>query len=625
MNKNFIEFVKAAQAGDNRAFEALYNMTKDSAYFIALSITKNEQDALDIMQDSYIKAFGGISTLDKPEVFDSWLGRIVANTSKNYITRKKPMLFEDMSNENLGEWNEEEFNKDYLPQESVDSKETSRLLMEIIDRLSEDKRLCILMYYYQEMSVKEISEALELPVTTIKYKLLAARAEIKKGVEDLEKRGTKLYGVFPFALFPAQFKNIETEFCKMYSSPKYSSLNFSVNAASSQAVATEVTKAVVKKGFLSTVAGKVTAVSVAVIIAGSGITAAVVAVNSSKNETSTVTTETVSDTDDTDYYTLDEALSRMEARFISSDGLYICEITDGLISTTLGDRLKIVSYNEPETDTDVDLVVPSNIDGYSVQEIGFSAFLGLEHTRSITLPDSINKLESNAFSDETYYWKDEGQHRNLNPSLKEVVLSDNLKDISVNCFSGCASLEKVTLPKNLESIWSSAFSECTSLKSIEFPDTLKRLSGDSFYYCTSLTEVCIPKSVNEFKSGVFEGCTALERVYFEDGIIIDKPGIDAMFYLYDNFAKGNPSIREIYIPESLKNDFDFIKYSYKNQGTVKYPDYESTKNSSEIEDLKNITFYGKSGSHAEEVINNCGLKFVAVENYEFSDQPSDNT
>lgn len=625
MNKNFIEIVKAAQEGDNRAFEALYNMTKDSAYFIALSITKNEQDALDIMQDSYIKAFRSISTLDKPEVFDSWIGRIVANTSKNYISRKKPMLFEDMGTESIGEWNEEEFNKDYLPQESVDSKETSRLLMEIIDRLSEDKRLCILMYYYQEMSVKEISEALELPVTTVKYKLLAARAEIKKGVEDLEKRGTKIYALFPFTLFPAQFKNIETEFLKIHSSPNYSSFSFSVNAAPSQAVATEVTKAVIKKGFLSTVAGKVTAVSVAAIIAGSGITAAVVAANSSKKESPSAITETVSNEDDTKYYTLEEALSRREARFISSDGLYICEITDeSSLKTVMGDRVRIAGYNEPQTETDVDLIVPSIIDGYSVQEIYCNAFVGLENTRSITLPDSINKLYTAAFSDTDYMWNnDESERKNLNPSLKEVILPDGLTEISNRCFRGCASLEKVTLPKNLEIIWSKAFAECSSLKDIEFPDKLSRIGPGCFLYCSSIKEISIPKSVKECLGGIFNYCTSLERVYFEEGFMLD--GIlpsDDILDLYGSFVEDNPSMKEIYIPESFTGRFDFMRYDHQNDGADYTANYEKTKSSTEFkawfDDLNKITFYGKSGSTAEDVFTNCGLNFVAVdEDYTF--------
>ena len=107
MNRDFINIIDNAKAGDNKSFEDLYNMTKDSAYFVALSITKNEQDAMDILQDSYIKAFKSLNSLKQPEVFDSWFNRIVANNSKNYITKKKPVLFSDISTDISGTFEEE--------------------------------------------------------------------------------------------------------------------------------------------------------------------------------------------------------------------------------------------------------------------------------------------------------------------------------------------------------------------------------------------------------------------------------------------------------------------------------------------------------------------------------------
>ena len=175
MNENFRDIITAALSGNESAYEALYTMTKDSAYFIALSMTHNEQDALDILQESYIRAFVHLNTVDPPEYFDNWLNRIVSNCSKNFIKLKKPMLFSDISeNIHLEELNEET-DSDLIPHENIDKQEASRLIMEIINGLPENKRLVILMYYYQDMSTKEISETLELPLTTVKYYLLEGR------------------------------------------------------------------------------------------------------------------------------------------------------------------------------------------------------------------------------------------------------------------------------------------------------------------------------------------------------------------------------------------------------------------------------------------------------------------
>lgn len=299
MNKDFIQIVDVAKSGNNKAFEKLYNMTKDSAYFVALSITKNEHDAMDILQDSYIKAFKNLNTLKQPEVFDSWLNRIVANTSKNYITKKKPVLFGDVSNDISGIFDDEEFiDKQNIPHEVVDSKETARLIMEIIDRLSEDKRLIVIMYYYQEMQVKEIAETLELPVTTIKYKLLSARQEMKKDIEGMEKKGTKLYSIAPLAIIPSVLAVCAAS-CEV---PVYASIlpaamagvglgsavgSVGIGSAASSAVTATVATATATTvassttaggiaGFFATVGGKIVATALAVAVVGGGTATAVV-------------------------------------------------------------------------------------------------------------------------------------------------------------------------------------------------------------------------------------------------------------------------------------------------------------------------------------------------------------
>lgn len=141
------------------------------------------------------------------------------------------------------------------------------------------------------MSVGKIAEALQLPISTVKYKLLAARADIKKEVERLEKDGTKLYALFPFALFPAQFKGIEEIFAQSHSAPAYSAVNVAAAPSASApsaftAASTEISSAATaaaavtgasKVGFFATLAGKIVIAASAVMLVGGGIIAAVVA------------------------------------------------------------------------------------------------------------------------------------------------------------------------------------------------------------------------------------------------------------------------------------------------------------------------------------------------------------
>ena len=79
----------------------------------------------------------------------------------------------------------------------MDYAETKRLMKEILDGLPEDQKLCVLMYYYEELSVAEIADALGCSTGTVKSRLNYARKKIRNDVEELERKGTKLYSVAP--------------------------------------------------------------------------------------------------------------------------------------------------------------------------------------------------------------------------------------------------------------------------------------------------------------------------------------------------------------------------------------------------------------------------------------------
>lgn len=188
------------QNGDMKAFEKLYNLTNQKAYFVAKKITKHEQDAQDILQESYITVLSKISELTKPESFESWLNQIVANKAKDWLRKKNFSLF----NSDEDEKNVVEFLPDdsfsYSPHENLDKKATQELVDGIIDELSEDNRLCVLLYYFDEMSVADIAESVGIPEGTVKSRLFNSRKEIETKVRALEKKGLKLYGAAPIPL-----------------------------------------------------------------------------------------------------------------------------------------------------------------------------------------------------------------------------------------------------------------------------------------------------------------------------------------------------------------------------------------------------------------------------------------
>ncbi|MDR1734387.1 MAG: sigma-70 family RNA polymerase sigma factor [Oscillospiraceae bacterium] len=189
-----------AAAGDSKAFQDLYLATRQKAYYVALSITKNEADAQDIVQDAYIKAYQHLPELADPESFGGWLNQITANHAKNYITRKKPDFFADYEDENAVDW-QEETDIDFIPDERLDREEAKKLVQDIVASLPEDQRLVVLMHYFNEMEVQQIAKTLDIPEGTVKSRLSRARGKLEAMLNEAQKKGMKLYAFVPIPFF----------------------------------------------------------------------------------------------------------------------------------------------------------------------------------------------------------------------------------------------------------------------------------------------------------------------------------------------------------------------------------------------------------------------------------------
>lgn len=194
--KRINELAVKLKKGDKKVFEELYKLTSSKAYFVALQICGDKHEAEDIVQESYVTALSKISALEKTESFMSWFNRIVANKSKDALRKKNPKLFSEED-----EWmfeNQADKSSEFMPEENVDRNELRSAVMEAVQDLSAEKRACVLMKYFDNMSVNDISESLEVPVSTVKNRLWIARKELK---EMFERKGvTAAYSVAPFGV-----------------------------------------------------------------------------------------------------------------------------------------------------------------------------------------------------------------------------------------------------------------------------------------------------------------------------------------------------------------------------------------------------------------------------------------
>ncbi|MBD5524157.1 MAG: sigma-70 family RNA polymerase sigma factor [Lachnospiraceae bacterium] len=205
------ELVAAARIGDQDAISALYEKTYSRVYYTVKSMIKDEDAVLDIVQDTYIKAFAHLDSFQGDTKFLPWVRQIAANTARDWLKKKRPMLFTELSSGDEQDTSVEELFPDErsenLPDQVIDQEETKRLIREIIEELPEDQRAAIGMFYYEEMSVKEIAAAMGVSESAVKSRLMYGRNRIEKKVLELEKQGTKLYSLSPIPFLLLLFRS----------------------------------------------------------------------------------------------------------------------------------------------------------------------------------------------------------------------------------------------------------------------------------------------------------------------------------------------------------------------------------------------------------------------------------
>jgi len=207
------DLVAAARTGSEDAISALYEKTYSKVYYTVKSLIKDEDAVFDVIQDAYIKAFSQLDRFQGDTKFLPWVRKIASNAAKDWLKKKSPMLFTGLSSGDGQDIPLEELFPDErsgnLPDQIIDQKETERLLREIIEELPEDQHAAIGMFYYENMSVKEIAAAMDASESAVKSRLMYGRRKIEKKVRELEKQGTKLYSLSPISFLRLLFRNQE--------------------------------------------------------------------------------------------------------------------------------------------------------------------------------------------------------------------------------------------------------------------------------------------------------------------------------------------------------------------------------------------------------------------------------
>jgi RNA polymerase sigma-70 factor (ECF subfamily) len=170
--------------GDKRAFEALVRRYMSDAFHVAYGYVGNVEDARDLSQDAFIKAYQARSRFDEARPFYPWLYRILKNHCLNFVTRGRHHLSLDDENEHR-----EIASPGATALEDVEEKERRRLVRAAMDRLSEDHREIIVLKNFKEHSYREISELLGIPMGTVMSRLYYARQALRVLIEEMERGG----------------------------------------------------------------------------------------------------------------------------------------------------------------------------------------------------------------------------------------------------------------------------------------------------------------------------------------------------------------------------------------------------------------------------------------------------
>ena len=189
-----------ARAGDKKAFDKIYEETSAELLRYCMHLCKNENDARDLMQDTYFTAFSKIEYYKKDDNFRGWLHTIAVHKYLNSIRSDRIKTEPEADPDDVSD------DENCIPENALQLKETAGIIREVLyNSLSDSQRAAVMMYYYDELSVSEISEALECPEGTVKSRLFSSRKIMR---DELERKGIKS-GIAAFAVSAVLKSDIE--------------------------------------------------------------------------------------------------------------------------------------------------------------------------------------------------------------------------------------------------------------------------------------------------------------------------------------------------------------------------------------------------------------------------------
>lgn len=185
------ELVARAQAGDNEAFAGLVERYQNKIYRLAKNITQNNEDAEDVLQEAFLKAYSHLDTFQRNAKFYTWIVRIAVNEALMKLRKRKsdrtvpldePLdTGEETVNREIAVWEDN-------PEKRYSQEEMQQILEEAVESLKPDFRAVFALRDIEELNTEETAETLGISVPAVKSRLLRARLALREKLTRKFKR-----------------------------------------------------------------------------------------------------------------------------------------------------------------------------------------------------------------------------------------------------------------------------------------------------------------------------------------------------------------------------------------------------------------------------------------------------
>ena len=167
-------YIEQTLSGNINAFAFLVEKYKHMVYTLTIRIVKDREEAEEVSQDAFVKAFKNLGKFNGESKFSTWVYKIAYYASLDVLKKKKRFV----NSGNIDEFNDVDLGniKDAL--EYLHEKERKKVINDALLKLNEDERIILTLYYFEELPVKEISKVVNLSEDNIKTKLFRSRKKL---------------------------------------------------------------------------------------------------------------------------------------------------------------------------------------------------------------------------------------------------------------------------------------------------------------------------------------------------------------------------------------------------------------------------------------------------------------